>query len=86
MNREKDFEDFAITYDFRVERHLHDFGMAGRAGADLVVSGVGDTAAGVTGDYAFDAAQVFIYRFQAPETAASQRGNFFVRLHIHNDP
>ena len=75
VDHEEDIEDLAEGDDGGVERHLDDLGVAGRAGADLLVGGVRPDAAGVAGLDLLDAAQPLEDGLDAPETAARQRDN-----------
>ena len=86
VNREEDFEDFAERHHLRIKSHLHDFGVACGARADLTISRVRYTAAAIAGNDAVDAAQIFEDGFQTPEAAAGERGDFFAVLHIHSHP
>ena len=57
----------------RVVRHLHHLGVAGAAGADLLVRRALLGAARVAGDHALHAAHLLVHGLQAPEAAAAQR-------------
>jgi hypothetical protein len=70
---------------------LDDFGVAGVAGANLVVSGINRRAAGETGDDRFDAGDALENGLGAPEAAAAEGGDLEfgrgigrARLSIHN--
>src|SRR5262249_23377390 len=75
---EEDLQDLAVADDFRIERDLNDFGMPRVAVADLPISRVLHRSAGVARFDAFDALDLLEGGLDAPETAATQRGEFAV--------
>ena len=76
MHAEEDLEQIVVADLLRVECDLHDFRVAGRAGAHLLVRGIRARAAGVAGDDALHAAQLAEERIDAPEASGAQRGDF----------
>ena len=80
VQREEDFEQFAVTDFVGVKMELYNFGVAGLAGADLLVGGVFNCAAHIAGDGGFNAFKAVIGRFQAPETAAGEGRDVLIHV------
>ena len=62
-----------------IEFELDHFGVAGLAGADLLVAGIGDRAAGKAGNDRFDAGDALENGLGAPKTAAAEGCGFEFR-------
>ena len=74
VDGEEDVQQVGVRDAGRVEGDLHDLGMTGATGADLLVAGVGGGAAGITGDDIRDANHLVEDGFEAPEAAAGKDG------------
>src|ERR1700677_1707206 len=68
----ENFQQFFVRNDGRIELDLNHFGMAGIAGANVFVTGIGRRAAGKTGDDGFDSGNALKDRLGAPKTAAAK--------------
>src|SRR5512139_574331 len=76
VQREEHLQQVAVRNHVWVEAHLHHLGVAGVAVADVLVGRVLRVAPHVAGDGGFDAAQAVEHRFEAPEAAAGEGGDF----------
>src|SRR5690606_29970390 len=76
MDREKDAEQVLVTDAFRIERHLHDFGVPSTTGAHLAVRRVTGMPAGVPRHHVVHAVELEECGFEAPEAAAAQGRGF----------
>ena len=82
VHPEKDLQQVAVADHRRVERHLHDLGMAGPTGADRLVRRVGHGAPGVARNDTLDALQAPEDRVEAPKAAAGESRDFTIgRVH-----
>ena len=72
----KKVDDFLVGNFRRVVGDLHDFGVSGSAGADLLVGRVFGLSAGVAGDNGDDAGEAFVNGFDAPEASSAEGGCF----------
>ena len=79
MNREVDMEQVLETDDLRIERDLHDLGVACGPGADVLVRRVGHPTTGISRLDVLDTLQVLESRFEAPEAAAGEGRDFALR-------
>jgi hypothetical protein len=91
MRFPKDFQQFLVGDDRRIKCELNDFGMAGVAGANLLVTGIGRLSTGETGNDRLDAGDALENGLGAPEAAAPEGGDLDFgqgirrgRLSIHN--
>src|SRR5690606_37186442 len=75
VDGEEDPQQVAVADDLWVEGHLHHLGVAGLAGAHLLVGGVGYVAAGVARLDALHALELVVDRLEATEAAARQGGD-----------
>ena len=60
--------------------NLHDLGVTGRPGADVVIGGIVGLAAGVAGLDVLDALDLLEDRLGAPEAATPEGGDFDARV------
>src|SRR5262245_12076997 len=67
----------------RIEGNLDDLGVASMSTAHLLIGRIGHASARITRNYFFDAAQVVVDRFQAPETAPRQRRDLLLPGRVH---
>ena len=74
VKREVDPQQVLIGEHGRVERDLHALGMPGGPRADLLVTGLGNLAAGIARNDALDSLQGLEDGFDAPEATARERG------------
>src|SRR6185295_236769 len=73
MNREEDTEQIAERDDRRIERDLHDLGVAGRPAADVAIARARRFAARIARYDLFDAVQLTKYGVETPEASAAER-------------
>ena len=71
MRGEEDVQNLLKADDVAVETDVDDFSMAGRLGADLLISWIVDMSAHVAGYSRFDADQLNEYSFHAPKAPAA---------------
>ncbi len=76
MAGEKPVQDVPKGDNRRIERYLDHLGVPRCPRADLLVAGIGDGAAGITGNDFADPVHKLEDRLQAPEAAAAERGLF----------
>ncbi len=78
VNGEKYFQNFPKRDNIGVECEPDNFGMTGRARADLPIGRVRHGAARIARLDLFYALELVIHRFQAPKAAAAQGCHFFL--------
>lgn len=66
------FQDLLVGYLLGIEFNSRDLGMAGHAGADILVAGVLRMAAGKTARDRLHAGYALEFRLHAPKTAATE--------------
>jgi hypothetical protein len=76
MNGKKYFEQLFIGDLLRVKCHLNYLGVTGGSTTHQPVRGIGEASAGIARDRFDHAFELGVNRFQAPETAACQGGDF----------
>ena len=74
------FDDFFVSYNFRVEENLYCFGMACRAAAYVLVGWVFRRATGVAGGGMMDSLYTLKLRFNSPESSGGEGGFLEVAL------
>src|SRR5262245_56258240 len=72
MRFQKNLKQLAVTDNGWVVFNLAHFGVTGRAGADLFVSGILSLPAGIAGSDSFDAVEPLEDRLCAPEATAAK--------------
>src|SRR4029077_9263134 len=82
VNREEHVQQLVERHDGGIECDLHDLGMAGGAGAHVLVRRVGHVAPRVAGLDLLDALQLLERRFEAPEAAAGEGCDFALRHRV----
>lgn len=76
VDGEEDVEELGVGDEGGVKDDADGFGVAGHAGADVLVGGVGEVAANVAGFDGNDAFEVEEDGFETPETASGEGGGF----------
>lgn len=71
---EKDVQQVRVGDHSRVEGDADALGMAGQAGADLLIGRRGTMSAGIAGDDGADAAHLLEDGFKTPETSTGENG------------
>jgi hypothetical protein len=79
----KNVEDVGVGNNGGVVLDAHGFGMAGGAARDLLVGGVGDVTASITGRYSRDALNLLVGGLQAPKTSSGKDGGLELRRGSH---
>ena len=85
VDYEEDFQQVAVTEQFRIEGDTHHFRVSGVATAHCFIGRIGALTTHVSGLHAFHTAQPVVHRFQAPETTSRQRRNFLAFLSLFHD-
>src|SRR5207245_8326935 len=76
VNREERVQELVERHDGGIEGDLHDLGMAGGAGAHVLVRRVGHVAPRVARLHLLDALQLLKRGFEAPEAPAGEGRDF----------
>src|SRR5262245_16048650 len=83
VDGKENFEQFLERDHLWIEGNLDDLGVASFSRAHLFIGRIGHASARITRNYFFDAAQVVVDRFQAPETASRQRRDLLLPGRVH---